>query len=295
MNAKSPAARVGRRVLLVWSGLVGVLTYVRALVGDPVDAFTYWTFRIGPDLYAVPVNHRGAHEYAPVFAHVLAPFTALPWEAFFVLWTGWHLALLLVIVGPRWFGLVLMLPITQWAITNGNIHLELAAVAAFGLRYPAVWAVALLTKITPGVGLLWFALRREWRNLTVALGVTVALVLASMILAPGAWLDWFGYLWANREPRPLAGYLDVPLWLRLGLAVALVTWGALRDKPWVIPAVVWVAQPYAWWPALVILLAWLPRLTVAYELRKRARERSEPDRGDVRGNVVGVVEHVARA
>ena len=39
-----------------------------------------------------------------------------------------------------------------------------------GFRWPFTWAFVLLTKVTPGVGLLWFAVRREWRSLAIALG-----------------------------------------------------------------------------------------------------------------------------
>ena len=48
--------------------------------------------------------------------------------------------------------------------TVGNIHLLLGAVIVAGFRWPWLWALPLLTKVTPGVGLLWFALRREWRT-----------------------------------------------------------------------------------------------------------------------------------
>ncbi len=46
----------------------------------------------------------------------------------------------------------------------------MAAAIALGFRYPATWAFVLLAKVTPGIGLLWFLVRREWRNLAIALG-----------------------------------------------------------------------------------------------------------------------------
>ncbi len=49
-----------------------------------------------------------------------------------------------------------------------------------GFRYPAAWSLILLTKITPGIGLLWFAVRREWRALAIALGATAAIASVSL-------------------------------------------------------------------------------------------------------------------
>ena len=49
----------------------------------------------------------------------------------------------------------------------------------------------------PGIGLLWFALRREWRQLAIALGATAAVVAVSFLLMPGAWRDWIALLAAN--------------------------------------------------------------------------------------------------
>ena len=51
-----------------------------------------------------------------------------------------------------------------------------------GFRYPWTWGFVLLTKVTPGIGLLWFAVRREWRALAIALGVTGVIVAVSLVL-----------------------------------------------------------------------------------------------------------------
>ena len=69
-------------------------------------------------------------------------------------------------------------------LAGGNIHLLLAAAIVLGFRWPWTWSLVLLTKITPGIGLLWFVVRREWRNLTIALGGTAAIVAVSFVL-PG--------------------------------------------------------------------------------------------------------------
>jgi hypothetical protein len=89
-------------------------------------------------------------------------------------WLGWRRTLL-----------VLAFPPVALELYHGNIHLLLAAAIGLGLRYPWTWAFVLLTKVTPGVGLIWFAVRREWRQLGIALGVTADRGL-SVALTPGS-------------------------------------------------------------------------------------------------------------
>ena len=47
-------------------------------------------------------------------------------------------------------------------LVRGNIHVLLAVTILAGFRYPGAWSFVVLTKVTPGIGLLWFAIRREW-------------------------------------------------------------------------------------------------------------------------------------
>ena len=56
--------------------------------------------------------------------------------------------------------------------TTATSTCSMAAAIALGFRYPAAWSFLLLTKVTPGIGLVWFAVRREWRPLAIALGFT---------------------------------------------------------------------------------------------------------------------------
>ena len=61
------------------------------------------------------------------------------------------------------------LPPVAVELYHGNILL-LAAAIALGMRYRA-WACVPLTKVTRGVGLVLFAVRWEWRRLSLALPV----------------------------------------------------------------------------------------------------------------------------
>ena len=65
---------------------------------------------------------------------------------------------------------------------------------------PALWAFPLLTKVTPGVGLVWFAVRREWRTLAAVLAITAVAVGASVAIAPVAWSEWLSFLLGERAP-----------------------------------------------------------------------------------------------
>jgi hypothetical protein len=151
----------------------------------------------------------------------------------------------------------------------GNVNLLLALAVVAGFRWPAAWAFVLLTKVTPGVGLLWFAVRQEWRSLAIALGAT-ALVCVPTLLAPDLWRQWFGMLAAEVAE----GYgVPVPLVARVPMAALPVAWGARTDRRWTVPvAAVW-ALPTSWVNGLVLLVGCIP--LVVSPSRAAARSRSE--------------------
>lgn len=116
----------------------------------------------------------------------------------------------------------------------------------------------LLTKITPGVGVLWFATRQEWRHLAIALGTTALVVLISAVLAPDVWRQWLALLMSNTEAP--VGLPVGPLWVRVPLAVLLIIWGARTDRRWVIPIAMLLASPRIWPASGAVLLAIPPLL-----------------------------------
>jgi len=140
-------------------------------------------------------------------------------------------------------------------LAGGNIHLLLAAAMVLGFRWPATWALVLLTKITPGIGLLWFAVRGEWRQLAIALGATAAIVAVSFATMPDAWFQWVGVLTriAGRDGTWAA--VPVPFLVRLPFAVALVVWGARTNRRWTVPVAGMLALPALWYGGLTMLLA----------------------------------------
>jgi hypothetical protein len=128
-----------------------------------------------------------------------------------------------------------------------------------GFRFSGTWAFPLLTKVTPGVGVLWFAIRREWRAVAIALVTTAGVVVLSFLTTPpGEWLEW-GRVLAGNAGAPIdSGSLPVPLLVRLPVAVALVWWAARSDRRWVLPIACLLALPVIWYGSLSLLLAVIP-------------------------------------
>ena len=214
------------------------------------DALAYWA--LDPQHpYALPNGVFGAFLYPPPMVRVFAPAAILTWPQFWLLWMGVQIATV-VWLGWRRSLLVLALPFVALELYFANVNLLLGAAIVLGFRYPAAWAFVLLTKVTPGVGLLWFAVRREWRQLAVALGVTAGIVAASLVVDGRLWGEWFAAL-ARDSGATLGGPLASPLWLRLPVAAILVIWGARTDRPWTVLAAATIALPVVWLAALSVL------------------------------------------
>ena len=188
----SPARRALRDGLVVAGLLFGAYLFVvvaphAKTVG--FDAFAYWSLNLA-DPYATHIGGLGSFLYTPVVARLFAPATNLDWPAFLWTWLSILLATALWLGGRRRWLWVLAFPPVALELYHGNVHLLMAAAIALGFRYPATWAFVLLAKVTPGVGLLWFLVRREWRNLAIALGVTAAIVAVSLAIDFRLWVDW---------------------------------------------------------------------------------------------------------
>lgn len=214
------------------------------------DAFAYWALDPSHP-YALPNGVYGAFLYPPPMVRAFAPASILSWPQFWLLWMGVQVATV-VWLGWRRSLLVLALPFVALELYFANINLLLGAAIVLGFRYPATWAFVLLTKVTPGVGLLWFAVRREWRPLAIALGLTGVIVAASLVIDYPLWGEWLQALQRDAGAN-LGGPLASPLWLRLPIAALLVIWGARTDRPWTVLVAATVALPVVWLAALSIL------------------------------------------
>lgn len=246
-----------------------VLVVVRFLDVTPwnhasLDLSTYWATRGGVEYGLSNPFLIGAFLYAPAFAQIISPIAALPWPTFAGIWTALIAAAYLWLVG-RWAFPILFTVAVALEMYLGQIDIFLAAAIVLGFRYPAAWALPLLTKVTPGIGLIWFAVRGEWRKLLIALAATVVIVGFSAILDPGAWRGWFDLLYRSAtHPQTIVGaFIPVPLWLRLPMAAALIAWGARTNRQWTVPVGALLAMPVLWVNVFAILVAVVPLLREA--------------------------------
>lgn len=275
-NAKHAGLARRGRALRDGLGIAGLLfaVYLFAIVAPQArtvgfDAYAYWHLDIEHP-YRLAAGAFGAFTYTPAAARLFAPAGALPWPTFLWLWLAGLIATM-VWLGWRRALLVLAFPPVAVELYHGNIHLLMAAAIALGFRYPATWAFILLTKVTPGIGLLWFAVRREWRSLAIALGTTAAITVVSLAVDGRLWVEW----WSNAILRVTTEgvgqpSLPIPLALRLPAAALLVAWGALTNRRWTVPAAAVLSLPVLWFSGLAILAA-LPALD-----RPELLERTEP-------------------
>jgi hypothetical protein len=225
------------------------------------DLWAYWSTRFGLDYSSARPGASGAYIYSPAFAHLISPLTALPLPVFTAVWTAFVAATLYWLAGWRSFLIGLFIPVVM-SIAIGQTDLLLAAAIVIGFRWPVAWFLPIVTKLTPGIGLLWFAVRREWRSLGIALAATVAITTVSFLLNPAAWLGWLAML--ARMDFPAAGdgvYLPVPVWVRLPIVAALIVWGARSNRRWVLPVGVCLSLPTVWLNTPTILVAVLPMLS----------------------------------
>ena len=242
---------------------VGLRLFAIPPWADSVDAYAYWTTRTGDFYAAAETGQIGAYLYSPAFAQILTPLVALPLAVFTALWTAINLAALWWLVGRLALPLMLFLPIPL-EIISGNVHLLYAVAIVAGFRYSMTWALMFLTKVTPGIGVLWFAVRREWRAFAMAIGFTAGIVAVSFALDRAAWEQWIALLQSDLAGagsgtiETVGWYLPVPLLPRLVVAAAVVVIAAWRDLRWLLPVAVVLALPVIWLNGLAVLVAMVP-------------------------------------
>jgi hypothetical protein len=237
------------------------------------DAAAYWRPDFD-DLYgASQVGVPSTYLYSPAFAQLAAPFGLLPWTLFAALWSALNLGLLVWMAGVRLAAVLFLVPFSpvNAEISTGNIHLLLAAVIVLGFRFPGLWAFTLLTKVAPGVGVLWFAGARRWRSLAVALGTTAAVSLISFVVAPGLWAEWFAMLQRSAEvPVPAAiAVIPGPLWARALVAALVALYAGATGRRWLVPLAVFLALPVTWSSGLSVLVAALPLAAIDWRASVR--------------------------
>lgn len=224
---------------------------------EPGNLYTGWEDR--PDGFA-------PYLYSPAFADALIPLRFLSPQVFAGVWLfglfaamafaarGWSIVFVLAALPSLMFDILEPLDVVVRDISHGNIQVLLGAIAVVGLRRPYLWAIPLLSKVTPGVGVLWFLARQEWSKLAIALGSTAVLALLSFLYLPSDWFDWVAFLRDSSSFRFPLWVVPIPLVVRLAMSGALIWWGARTDRAWVVPVAVGWAIPMPY-PTLLAAVA----------------------------------------
>jgi hypothetical protein len=266
-----------RRLVGLWgilaAGLVVVTIvmmsapYAPESLGPGHDARAYWAAPI-EDPYSPAAYGRSeaaycwtdatwdshCYRYSPAFLLAFSPLQAIGWQAFVGLWASLMMGVLFWMTRSLLFLPALLIALPE--IWGGNITILLAAAIVLGFTRPWAWALPLLTKVTPGVGLIWYAVRREWLNLAVALAGTVAVIGIVATVTPGLWQEWYSTLLTGTSTSTIPpGAVPIPLLPRLPLAVAVIVIAAWRGERWLLPIGILLAMPVIWWGYVAILVA----------------------------------------
>jgi hypothetical protein len=142
-------------------------------------------------------------------------------------------------------------------ILRGNIHVFLAGAIVLALWHrpwgASAWAFPFLTKVTPGIGILWHPLRGEWRSFWIGLGVTAAIVGVSVLFSADLWREWISLLAANVGSDPRIQVVPLPFLVRLPIAVVVIVVAARWNRAWLLPIGVMLALPNVWTSSLALL------------------------------------------
>jgi hypothetical protein len=228
-----------------------------SLLPSGMDARCYWVPSLSDPYLHSNWTDQIAYPYSPAFLQLLEPIRVLPWQVFMGIWAAILMAAMTYLTGPR----LILLGLAAFGlmeIWGGNIEMLVALAIVLGFRWPAAWSFVVLTKISPGVGLLWFAVRREWRSLAIAAAATVAVVAISYVLMPDAWQTWPKVLANNVGKGGTWAAVPLPFLVRLPFAVVLVVWGARTNHRWTVPVSAMLALPALWYGGLSIVIATLP-------------------------------------
>jgi len=258
-------ARIGRRrtyrvvaTALTVVGAIGAVMLVVAVhshvAGDALGLLR--TDPLHPYSGAV-LGDEGAYLWSPAIVQAAVLVRDAPW--FVDGLRAVNAGALVLMAGPASLPVLALGP-TIAEVRLANINILIGAAVVLGLRWPAAWAFVLLTKVTPGVGLVWFAMRREWRSLGISLAVTAIVAAVSFVISPGAWIDWFRMLASTRELGAAWVVLPLPLALRIIAAAGLVAWGARGNHRWTVPVAAFIALPAPYETALPMLVAVFPVL-----------------------------------
>jgi hypothetical protein len=186
--------------LLAAVGASALAVIVAIFWMNPGDNLAYWIagnrLATGLPIYA-PAEiafEPFAYHYPPPLAQVLAPITlVVPALAYCVIYRGLMLLALWDLAGRTMLKMLALLAFVPVAVALQieNVEIFMAVGIVLGLRrWPWLFTIGGLIKVSPGLGILYLALRRRWRDAAVSVLVGIAIVGVSLALAPDLWRAW---------------------------------------------------------------------------------------------------------
>ena len=218
--------------------------------GAGYDFYAYWA--VDPaNPYAVTEGF-GAYHYTPPLVWLAGPLRLLAWPTAYWVWFG-ILLLVLVWLAREWALAWLAFPPVASELYHGNIHLLIAAALVLSMRTPAAYSFLALTKVSPGIVAIWWLLRREWRQLGVAVGTAAFVATISIVSSPDLWLAWLRHVASDSNAAP--NLVQIPILARLPFAALLAVAAARTNRAWLLAPAVVLALPLLWVHGLAVLVA----------------------------------------
>jgi len=226
-----------RRVGLVALAAVGgslLAVIVASYWSEPNDNLAYWL--AGQRLAAgLPVYVSGeaafapyAYHYPPPLAHALAPLTlVVPTLAYLVAYRALELLVTWDLAGSRMLPMLALIAVLPVAVELRfeNVHLFVALGIVVGLRrWPWLFAVGAVVKLSPGLGIVYLLLRRRWRDAVVASVIGLVIAGVSGVLNADLWRAWLDSV-LGRADMVGNSLLPVPYMARAAAGLALAVAG----------------------------------------------------------------------
>lgn len=236
----------------------------------PGDAFAYWIagarLMDGVTIYATgdAAFAPYAYHYTPPLAQVLAPLTpAVPTLAYLIVFRVLLILVTWDLAGRRFLAtlaLIAFLPVAL-ELRFENVNLLMAAAVVYGLgRFPWLFSVGAIVKISPGLGIVYLIMRRRWRDAVIASIVGALIVAVSFVLDPPLWRE---FLAAIQDRTAITGnsLIPVPYFLRAVVGLAIAIAGGLigrRHGEILLVVAITVANPNLAANGLAVLAAIVP-------------------------------------
>jgi hypothetical protein len=270
-------------VSLVGWGWQRLATTALALIGGALLAVIAGTYWLGPGddlaywlaaqrlVAQAPVYLTGeaafapfAYHYPPVLVQTLAPLTyVVSTVGYLLAFRVCELLALWYLAGRRMLpmlALIAFLPVAV-ELRFENVHLFMALAIVLGLgRWPWLFSVGAVVKLSPGLGIVYLALRRRWRDAAIASILGAVIVGVSYVIDPQLWQAWLGSI-QGRADITGNSLLPIPYAARavagLALAVAGGVLGRRRGELLLVGAIT-IANPNLALNGFAVLAAVVP-------------------------------------